>query len=173
MLSRRRALSDFLVAGFGLVLARAAKADPVTYSYDVFGRVTSVTYPNGSTTTYTYDNAGNRTGRSNGATPPPPPPPALSATVSPSSLEGTGSEGTAPATVAVTGGVAPYAYLWQRQSGSTNIIAGDPTAAVTEFGWTGALSGPPRLSSWRCRVTDAASSVVYTSTINVSINPSA
>jgi len=166
-------LGGLVAAGFGLMLARAAKADPVTYTYDVFGRVTSVTYPNGTTTTYTYDDAGNRTGRSNAASPPPPPPPPLAAAVSPSSLEGTGSEGTAPATTTATGGVAPYVYLWQRMSGSTNIIAGEPTAATTEFGWTGALTGPPRLSTWRCRVTDAASTVIYTGNITVSINPSA
>lgn len=73
----------------------------------------------------------------------------------------------------VTGGVPPYVYLWQRQGGSSSIIIGDPTSPVGEFGWSGALFGPPRVSTWRCRVTDAASSVVYTSTINVSINPSA
>jgi len=169
-------LGGLMAAGFGLVLVRAAKADPVTYTYDVFGRVTSVTYPSGTTTTYTYDNAGNRTGRSNAATPPPPPPPPpgpLSASVSPSSLQGTGSEGAGPANVTVTGGVPPYVYLWQRLSGSTNIIVGDPASPVGEFGWTGALSGPPRLSNWRCQVTDSASTVAYTSSLQVSINPSA
>lgn len=169
-------LGGLTAAGFGLVLVRAARADPVTYTYDVFGRVTSVTYPNGTTTTYTYDNAGNRTARSNGATPPPPPPPPpgpLSASVSPTSIEGTASEGTEPAYVTATGGVLPYVYLWQRQGGSTSIIIGDPTSPVGEFGWSGALSGPPRVSNWRCQVTDAASTVVYTGTVRVSIDPSA
>lgn len=72
-----------------------------------------------------------------------------------------------------TGGVLPYVYLWQRQGGSTSIIIGDPTSPVGEFGWSGALSGPPRVSNWRCQVTDAASTVVYTGTVRVSIDPSA
>jgi len=36
-----------------------AKAD--TYTYDQYGRLTSVTYTTGSVVTYTYDAAGNRT----------------------------------------------------------------------------------------------------------------
>lgn len=174
MASRRIVLTGLGALAASLFFARQGKAQ--TFTYDVFGRVISVTSPNGSTTTYTYDDAGNRTGRSNSSAPPPPPPPPpppLASTVSPSSLEGTGSEGTPLALVVATGGVAPYLYLWQRLNGSTNIIAGDPTAATTEFGWSGAWSGPPRLSTWRCRVTDAASTVIYTSTIKVSINPSA
>jgi YD repeat-containing protein len=172
--SRRGMLAGLMGLGFSVLLVRAAKADPVSYTYDVFGRVTSVTYPNGTVTTYTYDDAGNRTGRSNGATPPPPPPPPpLAASASPETLAGTGSEGAPPATAVATGGTAPYVYLWQRLSGSTNIEAGDPTAASTEFGWDGPLSGPPRLSSWRCRVTDATSTIAYTNTIRVTINPSA
>ncbi|RZJ02274.1 MAG: hypothetical protein EON89_15620, partial [Brevundimonas sp.] len=58
-----------------LALRAPAWAQSLTYTYDVFGRVTSVTYPNGNVTTYTYDNADNRTARSHGAPPPPPPPP--------------------------------------------------------------------------------------------------
>ncbi|RYF31458.1 MAG: hypothetical protein EOO23_02525, partial [Comamonadaceae bacterium] len=40
-----------------LALRAPARAQSLQYTYDVFGRVTSVTYPNGNVTTYTYDNA--------------------------------------------------------------------------------------------------------------------
>lgn len=48
----------------GLCLAGAAQADSVTYTYDAFGRIKTVTYYDGTTTkvvTYTYDDAGNIT----------------------------------------------------------------------------------------------------------------
>lgn len=46
------ALAIFTAAG-------VAMAD--TYTYDQYGRLTGVTYSNGSSVTYTYDAAGNRT----------------------------------------------------------------------------------------------------------------
>ncbi len=39
----------------------SASANPTTYTYDTLGRVSTVTYPNGTVVTYTYDPAGNRT----------------------------------------------------------------------------------------------------------------
>jgi len=48
----------------GLILlgtAPGASANPTTYTYDTLGRVATVTYPNGTVITYTYDPAGNRT----------------------------------------------------------------------------------------------------------------
>ena len=42
-------------------LAPAAHAGQTTYAYDSLGRVTTVTQPNGVTTQYSYDAAGNRT----------------------------------------------------------------------------------------------------------------
>ncbi|WP_398467565.1 RHS repeat domain-containing protein [Tardiphaga sp.] len=35
----------------------------ISYTYDQRGRLASVTYVNGTTITYSYDNAGNRTSR--------------------------------------------------------------------------------------------------------------
>jgi YD repeat-containing protein len=39
----------------------ASGADQISYTYDALGRLVTVTYPNNSTVTYTYDPAGNRT----------------------------------------------------------------------------------------------------------------
>lgn len=44
-----------------LAAAPAAFAGTTNYTYDEQGRLVQVQYPNGSTVTYTYDNAGNRT----------------------------------------------------------------------------------------------------------------
>jgi YD repeat-containing protein len=52
-----------LLCGFSWLLAVAAQAGTTTYTYDVHGRLKTVTSPVGtdqSTTTYGYDNAGNR-----------------------------------------------------------------------------------------------------------------
>jgi YD repeat-containing protein len=38
-----------------------AQSDGATYAYDALGRLTQVTYTNGTTIVYTYDAAGNRT----------------------------------------------------------------------------------------------------------------
>jgi YD repeat-containing protein len=38
-----------------------ASASPTAYTYDTLGRVSTVTYPNGTVITYSYDPAGNRT----------------------------------------------------------------------------------------------------------------
>jgi YD repeat-containing protein len=38
-----------------------AQSDGATYTYDALGRLTQVTYTNGTTIVYTYDAAGNRT----------------------------------------------------------------------------------------------------------------
>jgi YD repeat-containing protein len=40
--------------------AGAALADSVSYTYDAFGRVQTIVYANGTTITYSYDNADNR-----------------------------------------------------------------------------------------------------------------
>jgi YD repeat-containing protein len=42
-----------------LALSGFAVAD--SYTYDAYGRLTGVTYDDGSSVTYTYDDAGNRT----------------------------------------------------------------------------------------------------------------
>ena len=53
-----------LLAALAIVLAATvatpAQAGTATYTYDALGRVTKVSYSNGTVITYTYDAAGNR-----------------------------------------------------------------------------------------------------------------
>ena len=50
-----------LVAGGVFAGAANATTNSMTYTYDSFGRISEVTYGNGTVVTYTYDTAGNRT----------------------------------------------------------------------------------------------------------------
>jgi YD repeat-containing protein len=54
-------LTSFFIVAVLLLVQTPASAE--TYTYDSTGRLTGVTYDNGSTITYTYDNAGNITQR--------------------------------------------------------------------------------------------------------------
>lgn len=44
-----------------LLLASAAQAGSVSYTYDTLGRLTRAAYSNGTVIVYTYDASGNRT----------------------------------------------------------------------------------------------------------------
>ncbi len=50
----------FLIAGAAMV-SSAAATDTESYKYDAYGRLTQVTYTDGSCVKYTYDSAGNLT----------------------------------------------------------------------------------------------------------------
>ncbi len=41
--------------------ANAANSDQASYMYDALGRITKITFNNGTTVVYSYDNNGNRT----------------------------------------------------------------------------------------------------------------
>ena len=187
-----RYVSSLGVAAALFLPSRASARDPVSYTYDSLGRLRSATYPGGMTVTYSYDGVGNRTTTVSAAGPPPPPPPpppsppppppppsppppvaAMVVTATPTFLDGTGSEGTPPTVVSVLYGSAPYSYLWQRISGSTNIVCADPTAVETSFVWTGSTSGPPRQSQWQCQVTDSLGATALSNGVRVTIDPGA
>jgi YD repeat-containing protein len=61
--ANRKIKAILVLAGLAvLTSAFGAVADTTTsYVYDALGRVTEVSYPDGSKVTYTYDAAGNRT----------------------------------------------------------------------------------------------------------------
>ena len=56
-LCKRTALVLAVAAG---ALGPAVAPADITYTYDTIGRVTSATYPSGTTIVYSYDNAGNK-----------------------------------------------------------------------------------------------------------------
>lgn len=59
---RQHAVIAFILAiVFGVVPGRAAWAGTTQYDYDTLGRLVKVISSSGAVTTYTYDNAGNRT----------------------------------------------------------------------------------------------------------------
>ena len=149
--------------------------DPVVYTYDALGRLTSASFPNGVTITYTYDPAGNRTQVVAASTPPPPPPPPgpLSATASATTWNDGPTGTSAPIAVTITGGTPPYYLTWQKISGNPATYPTNPTGTPTEWVFTGSPGFPYLKSSvWRCQVSDAASTTVYTANVSVSIDVS-
>lgn len=170
MSQNRRGLLGGLLAGAVacavVLMPKAGQTQSLAYTYDALGRLTSVTYPGGIVTTYTYDAAGNRTQLTSG---PPAPPPALAAAVSGTFFEGGLSADAGTAVVTANGGVAPYAYLWERLSGVATTVAYYPASNQGIWYYTGTAIGPPKVTTWRCRVTDGASTVVYTPTVTVRI----
>lgn len=99
--------------------------------------------------------------------------PALSNSATPAFISGYSSRyGTCtssePAMANVSGGSPPYTYLWSRVSGDTDITIQDPTNYYTYF--TALLtSGDSATTVFKCTVTDAASTVVDTNTITVTL----
>lgn len=76
---------------------------------------------------------------------------------------------TGNANTTVSGGQAPYTYLWEYVSGDT-ATALSPTSAVTAFSRTVTQISPFTeflTGVYRCRVTDARSTVAYTGNVTV------
>lgn len=60
--ARMMSLAALVFTAFAVALPTLA-ADSATYTYDALGRLTQVTYANGTTVQYSYDAAGNRTAK--------------------------------------------------------------------------------------------------------------
>lgn len=66
-----------------------------------------------------------------------------------------------PVVITATGGAGGYTYAWQYVSGDTGITAVSPTSNSTTFTRATVSIGQTYEAYWRCRVTDAANTVVY------------
>lgn len=91
---------------------------------------------------------------------------ALSAMLSPTSLattEDDTSQSSAPVTVTPAGGVRPYSYSWELQSGSSRIVVNSPTSSSTTFSVSGLAFDETVSAIYRCRVTDSAGASLLTS----------
>jgi hypothetical protein len=113
-----------------------------------------------------------------GPPPPPPPPPAstppsisLSSTIAKIRAIGAGDGATLTTnsiTATVTGGVSPYTKLWMIDT-ADGIVAVTPTALSTAFRKTNTLEGSSYSGTAELRVTDAAGTVAYSATVNITI----
>lgn len=83
---------------------------------------------------------------------------AISAYLSPSSLEGSGQGASistsGSVTVYASGGSGSFSYSWERVSGSTGPSPSSGSSAVTAFSTSSIAQGANQTAVWRCRVTD-------------------
>lgn len=126
-------------------------------------------------TTYSYyvvavDGAGNSSGASNSASATTPL--ALRASLN-RTLWTWYKAGSAPATqsppvvVTATGGAGGYTYAWEYVSGDTGITVTAPTSNSTSWTRATVSLGVTYTAYWRCRVRDAAGTIVYTGNVTV------
>jgi hypothetical protein len=86
--------------------------------------------------------------------------------------EGTAESGeirsTDTTTAVVTGGIPTFAYLWEFVSSDSgpNLLGGGTSATASWYYVSTGATGS-YVETWRCRVTDSASSVVYTNEVTV------
>lgn len=167
--SGRLSAAGVAVAFLMVVTPGRPMAQSVSYTYDPLGRVSTATYPNGVTVAYTYDAAGNRTQVVRNTTPPPPPPPPpLTVTANPTSWTLTPTTTPPPVVCTAYGGTAPYSYHWQFVSGDNLTEVVDPASSAGVW-FRPVATATARLSTWRCRVTDAASATANSANVTVSI----
>ena len=103
-----------------------------TYQYDASGRITKVTYPNGSSTAYTYDATGNQLSINSNGGSTSIAAPVITISASPngtlgSSFNYTIAASNSPTSYSVAGSLPPGLSL----NTSTGVISGTPTAAGT------------------------------------------
>jgi hypothetical protein len=80
-----------------------------------------------------------------------------------------GTVTSAAVTVTPSGGTAPYTYSWEWLNGDLAVSADTPTAATTTF--SGLIEGiATAFAYFRCLVTDANGSTVYTETVTVQLD---
>lgn len=128
-----------------------------------------------SGTMYTYyvvavDGAGNSSGASNSASATTPVPLGASVNRNLWSWYKAGSQPVSqspPAVVTAAGGAGGYTYAWEYVSGDTGATVVSPTSNSTIWSRATVSLGQTYLSYWRCRVRDAAGTVVYTSNVGV------
>lgn len=77
---------------------------------------------------------------------------------------------TPPVTATASGGAGGYAYAWSRVSGDAGVTANTPAAASTSFSATLTPSVDQKDAEFVCTVTDAASVVVVSEIVEVSLS---
>lgn len=95
----------------------------------------------------------------------------LTAVAAPSARSAVGTTSTLVTMASVctaSGGVAGYTYAWALTSGA-GISATTPTTASTTFTATGMAVGEIRNATFVCNVTDAATTMVASNTVTVTI----
>lgn len=68
-----------------------------------------------------------------------------------------------------SGGTSPYTYAWSRVSGDSSITASSSANRTTSFSRTGCIAGTAYSGVWRCQVTDAAGTIVYSDNVSITI----
>jgi hypothetical protein len=86
-----------------------------------------------------------------------------------SGLASSGTVTSSSIAVTVTGGTAPYTYLWQYVSGSLAIAITTPTGSASTFSAI-AVDGVPEVAVFKSTVTDNNGTVIDTNTITVQLN---
>lgn len=103
------------------------------------------------------------------APPPPAPPPFFTVNVLPAEVAAYGSNVTPTAQATVSGGAAPYTYLWLEQTppeAPATIVALAETASSTA--WVVTLNGVLfTQATWVCRVTDSSGTVAVSAPITI------